>query len=201
MPPKPAPSFGRRGTAAASANSGARPSRYYPPNTPSVLPPELVATILRRPGEDIAVERPKVTKVTKVTWSFRGAVLAGLVVGILNAAFNATSLLSFGSYDGLLGEIPLGQAKVPILVLVAGAGLWSGARASALALLFAHNVLNRLGRTSYSAYALAGGAASLVYAVIVETLGLGAHHSLILDMLSGAAAGFFYRLFTATERT
>jgi hypothetical protein len=199
MSPAPAQPFGRRGTPAISAGSGVRAPRSRP-NAPALdLPPALVATILHAPGEEVAAaERPSVTK---VAWSFRGAVLAGFVVGILNAAVHATSLLSFGDYDGLIGQLPLGQAKVPIAVMLAGAGLWSGARASALALLFAHNFLKRTGRTSYAAYALAGGAASLAYVLIVETLGLGAHHSLMLDVLSGAAAGFFYRLFAATERT
>jgi hypothetical protein len=156
-----------------------------------------VATILRPAGEDVAAER---LSVKKVAWSFRAAVLAGLVVGILNAAVNATSVLSFGDYGGLIDQVQLGQAKVPIAVMLAGAGLWSGARASALALLFAHTFLSRSARTSYLAYALAGGAASLVYALIVGTLGFSGHHSLIIDVLSGVAAGFFYRLFAATER-
>ncbi len=118
----------------------------------------------------------------------------------MDAAVNAASLLSFGSYGGLIDQVPLGQAKVPIAVMLAGAGLWSGARASALALLFAHTFLNRRGQTSYLAYALAGGVASLAYALIVEALGFAAYHSFIIDVLSGAAAGFFYRLFAATER-
>jgi hypothetical protein len=157
-----------------------------------------VATILRPAGEEIAPARPRAKK---VAWSFRGAVLAGLVVGLLNAAVNATSVLSFGDYGGLIDQTPLGQAKVPIAVMLAGAGLWSGARASALALLLAHTLLNRSGRTSYLAYALAGGAASLAYALVVGTLGFSDHHSLIMDVLSGATAGFFYRLFAATERS
>ena len=55
---------------------------------------------------------------------------------------------------------------MPIAVLVAMAGLWSGARASAFALLFAHKILARLGQTSLLAYSLGGAAASLAYALI-----------------------------------
>jgi hypothetical protein len=152
---------------------------------------------LHVPEEVVAHGR---SSVAKVAWSFHGAVLAGLVVGMLDAAVHATSLLNLGEYGGLIEQTPLGQAKLPIAVMLAGAGLWSGARASALALLFAHNFLNRLGRTSYASYALAGGAASFAYVLILEMLGFGAHHSLVLDVLSGVAAGFFYRLFAATER-
>src|SRR5579863_5131151 len=120
MSPAPAQPFGRRGRPAVSPGSplgaaGFQPSR---PN-PAALPQELVAMILRSPEQDIAAERPTVQK---VAWSFRAAVLAGLVVGILNAAVNATSLLSLGGHGGLIDQVPLGQAKVPIAIMLAGAG-------------------------------------------------------------------------------
>lgn len=196
----PAQPFGRRGrtiipSRPTSGSTGFRPSR---PDLVA-LPPQLVATILRPAGEGEEVEAKR-PRVEKVAWSFRAAVLAGLVVGLLNAALNATSLLSFGDYGGLINQVPLGQAKVPIALMLAGAGLWSGARSSAFALLFAHTFLNRRGKTSYVAYALAGGVVSLAYALIVGALGFAAPHSFIIDVMSGAAAGFFYRLFAATER-
>lgn len=201
MSPAPAQPFGRRGGTAISSrpplgSAELRPSR---PDT-ARLPPELVATILRPAAEggEITAKRPRAKK---VAWSFRAAILAGLVVGLLNAAVNATSILSFGDYGGLIDRVPLGQAKVPIAVMLAGAGLWSGARASALALLFAHSLLSRSARTSYLAYAFAGGAASLAYGFIVGALGFSDHPSLVMDVLSGVAAGFFYRLFAATERS
>ncbi len=201
MSPTPAQPFGRRGRPVISSGStlGAPERRPSRPDL-AALPPELVATILRPvgEGEEVEAKRPRVGK---VAWSFQAAVLAGLVVGLLNAAVNATSILSFGDYGGLIDQVPLGQAKVPIAVMLAGAGLWSGARASALALLFAHTFLSRSARTSYLAYALAGGAASLAYGLIVGTLGFSDHHSLVMDVLSGVAAGFFYRLFAATERS
>jgi hypothetical protein len=181
--------FGRRGRPANLTSSGTREIRSSP-----ALPPELLATILQPAEQSSAAERPKVLK---VRWSFRGAVLAGLVAGLLSAAVKATAVLHLG---GVLSEVPLGEAKVPFAVALAVAGLWGGARSSALVLLVAHSVLSRLGKTTYMAYALAGAAASLGYVLIAEILGFTAIHALIGDVLSGAAAGFFYRLFAATER-
>jgi hypothetical protein len=194
MSPAKAQPFGRRGRPAILAGSNHAAARIEP-NQPNfaALPPDLVAALLRSPDQEHSAERPKARK---VGWSLRAAVLAGLVVGLLNAAVNATSALELG---GLLGQIPLGNAKLPFAVVLTAAGLWSGARASALALLFAHNFLNRRSRSTYLAYALAGGAASLAYALVVDALGLGAQHSLAVDVLSGLAAGFFYRLFAASE--
>ncbi len=159
------------------------------------VPPELLAAILPSPERNGPAERPKVHK---VAWSFRGAVLAGLVAGLLSAAVKATSVLDLG---GVLGAVPLGEAKVPFAVALAAAGLWGGARSGALVLLVAHYLLNRFGKTSHMAYALAGAAASLVYVFIAELLGFASIHALTGDVLSGAAAGFFYRLFAATERS
>ncbi len=143
--------------------------------------------------------------VTSVSWSVRAAVLAGLIVGLINAAARATTFLSFGSLGALdklpLGQFSLGQATMPIAVLVAMAGLWSGARASAFALLFAHKILARLGQTSLVTYSLAGAAASLAYALIAALLWAETTPvSIALETLSGLGAGFFYRLFAPTER-
>src|SRR5579875_71270 len=181
------PTFGRRGLSQTKQASFAASL----PEQRS-LPPDLVAAILQPAGQEAAGER---SRVTKVGWSFRGAVLAGLIVGFLNAAVHATGVLDVG--DGLVQNV-LGDAKVPVAVLLAAAGLWGGARASAFVLLFAHALLDRLGRTGYLAYALAGAAASGGYSLIAAAFG--AQHSLVLDPASGAAAGFFYRLFATSER-
>ncbi len=184
--------FGRRGGPASSTGSSAAEFRS---SRSDALPPELLATILQSPQRNGSAERPKVHK---VNWSFRGAVLAGLVAGLLSAAAKATSVLDLG---GVLGAVPLGEAKVPLAVALAAAGLWGGARSGALVLLVAHYLLNRFGKTSYTAYTLAGAIASLVYVFGAELLGFAAIHALTGDVLSGAAAGFFYRLFAATERS
>lgn len=157
-----------------------------------------------------ALAQASAMSVTRVAWSFRAAVLAGLIVGLFNAAARATSFLSFGSL-GVLGKIPLGsfgarqislgQADMPLTVLIALAGLWSGARASALSLLFAHKALARMGQTSLMAYSLGGAAACLGYAFIASLFGgETTPASIVMEAVSGFGAGFFYRLFAATER-
>lgn len=205
----PAKTFGRRGVAPAPQSASVRPSPRPPEKFAPELPREVVAAVLGAPANSGAA-RPQLSQITGVGWSFRAAVLAGLIVGLLNAAARATSFLSFGTLGGLgklplgnigFGQISLGQAQVPIVLLIAMAGLWSGARASALALLFAHKILARLGRTSLLAYSLGGAAASLAYAVIAALLWADPTPlSIATDTLSGLGAGFFYRLFAATER-
>ncbi len=207
----PAKTFGRRGVAPgprgpAPARPNPRPSEKLAPE----LPREVVAAVLAGPRDDASAARPQPSGITRVGWSFRAAVLAGLIVGLLNAAVRATSFLSFGALGGLdklplgdigMGQISLGEAQVPIMLLIAMAGLWSGARASALALLFAHKILARLGRTSLLAYSLGGAAASLAYALVAALLWADATPvSIGMEALSGLGAGFFYRRFAATER-
>lgn len=182
--------FGRRGRPAPAP--GAPRGASAGPSAPD-LPPQLIAALLRPQQPENAAEP---AKAGKIAWSLRAAVLAGLVAGLLNAAVRATSILDLG---GLFDQVPLGEAKMPVAVMLVAAGLWGGARASALALLCAHSLLGRLGRTGYLAYALCGAAASLAYALLATALGFGPDHSLIVDGLSGLAAGFFYRLFAARQ--
>lgn len=217
MSTPPAKSFGRRTWAESPTRAPAAKPRAAATNLPSNLPPDLVAALVRGSGP-----RPTTSAghaaVISVAWSVRAAVLGGLIVGLINAAARATTFLSFGGLAGAdklplentllnqfapeaLGHASLGQAVVPIAVLVALAGLWSGARASAFALLFAHKILARLGQTSLVAYSLGGAAASLAYALIAalfwaETTPV----SILIETLSGLGAGFFYRLFAPTER-
>lgn len=131
MPARSMQPFGRRGADSKPALRAA-----VPPKADS-LSPDIVAAILHGPREEAAVEQ---AKARKVVWSFRAAVLAGLVVGFFNAALHATSLLG-GASDPLLGgmldQIRLGDVKLPLAVTLVAAGLWSGARASALTLFFA----------------------------------------------------------------
>lgn len=206
----PAKSFGRRGLAQAPRGPApARPNTRPAEDLAPTLPREIVAAVMNGPG-GASPARPKPSEVTSVGWSVRAAVLAGLIVGLLNTAARATSFLSFGSLGGLdklplgntpLGQISLGQANVPITLLIAMAGLWSGARASALALLIAHKILARLGRTSLLAYSLGGAAACLAYALAAALLWADATPvSVGIEALSGLGAGFFYRLFASTKR-
>ncbi len=219
MSTPPAKSFGRR----TWTESPTRPARAVAdsvrPATAPELPPDLVAALVRGSGP-LPTTSARRTAITKVDWSIRSAVLGGLIVGLLNAAARATTFLSFGSLGGadqmplestvlnqlapdpaMLGHATLGQATIPIAVLIALAGLWGGARASAFALLFAHKILVRLGQTSLVAYGLGGAAASLAYALLAALVGADTTPvSILIETLSGLGAGFFYRLFAATER-
>lgn len=207
----PAKPFGRRGRLAAPAPPAPRPafaarSAAKPVAAPD-LAPEVVAAVLGGTSGLRESAFASQSRVKSVGWSFRAAVLAGLIVSLVNAAAQATRFSSFGSLEklpfgsALLGQISIGEATVPLTLLAALAGLWSGARASALALLFAHKILARLGHTSLMAYSLGGAAACLAYALLAGLLG-GAMTpvSIAMEALSGLGAGFFYRLFAATER-
>jgi hypothetical protein len=199
--------FGRRGRVDKQAASRVvpAPAAELAPN----LSPDVIAAVIG-PSSVRTMAQASAASVTRVAWSFRAAVLAGLIVGLFNAAARATTFVSFGSlgaFDKLPlgafggGQISLGQADVPLTVLIAAAGLWSGARASALSLLFAQKALTRLGQTSLLAYSLGGAAASLAYSVVAALLWADATPlSIALDALSGLGAGFFYRLFAPTVR-
>ena len=206
----PAKPFGRRGRLETPA-APPRPvfaARSVPTSIAAPdLSPEVAAAVLGGSSGLRGSAFASQPQVKSVGWSFRAAVLAGLIVGLVNAAAQATSFSSFGDLDKLplgqtlLGQISFGEATVPLTLLAALAGLWSGARASALALLFAHKILARLGHTSLMAYSLGGAAACLAYALLTGLLG-GAMTpiSIAMQALSGLGAGFFYRRFAATER-
>jgi hypothetical protein len=208
MSQPPVKPFGRRGLAPSPGNPARQNPRPAPGSTPE-LPREIVEAVMgeRRADTDGG---PKPAEVTRVGWSFRAALLAGLIVGLLSAATRVTGFLGFGARSSLnalplgniaLGQISLGEAEAPILTAIAIAGLVSGARASALALLIAHKGLARFGYTSLTAYSLGGAAISLAYALVAALVWTPATPvSLGLEALSGLGAGFFYRLFAATER-
>ncbi len=226
MPMPPTKPFGRRGRIDAPAarrppsTSPVRQAAALPSDSVPNLPPEIVAAVLYGSGDLRDAAFAGRARITRVGWSWRAAVLAGLIVGLVNAAARATTFLSFGSLGGLdklplgqtllgqtslgqvsLGQISVGEASVPLAVLVALAGLWSGARASALAVFVTHFILVRIGRTSLVAYSLGGAAASLAYALLASLIGEAATPlSIAMEALSGLGAGFFYRLFAATER-
>jgi hypothetical protein len=199
--------FGRRGHPAASGAPRLVPEKPVTSLAPDV-PPEVIAAVLNgRSSLRATAQAPGRPQVHRVGWSFRAAVLAGLIVGLFNAAARATTFLSFGSLGAfgqlsLFGGLSLNQANVPISLLAATAGLWSGARASAWTLLFTHKILARLGHTSLTAYGLGGAAACLVYAFGAALFGADTTlYSVLLEGLSGLGAGFFYRLFAVTERS
>ena len=133
--------------------------------------------------------------------SFRAAMLAGLVVGCCLAGLDVTHTSeTLRSLSG--GVLPDDAAPrlVPVIILL---GLLGGARAAATSLLLAHAVLRRGRLTSHLAYA-AGGAGmaaafSFVTVAAVQSGLVGAEtmptHGIALDIVAGAGAGFFYRVF------
>lgn len=135
----------------------------------------------------------------EVPRSLRAAVLAGIVVGCGLAGLDATEKLaalhSLG--DALPGQAEL-RLLLPALMLLAIVG---GGRSAATSLLVAHNVLTRMRQTGHLAYALGGGVASVLFAgLFLLVLGHAPEHGIAIDVLAGAAGGFFYRVFAGTRR-
>lgn len=175
--------FGRRGTKVRPSPQSRAASLAAPP-----LPADLVAAIVR-PAQDqpmmIAPARPR-----RVARSLRAALVAGLCAGFFHAAFDVAAVPAAGR--ALLPFI--GAAALPLPAISLAVGLWSAARTTALVLLVAHRLLDRLGSTSSAAYAVGGGLAAFAYAAAVDFLVPGlAHANLGLELLCGAGAGFLYR--------
>lgn len=186
--------FGRRGRVMGTTPAPAFPVRAQPQSF--AVSPDIVAQIVR-PSEKEAVARrgPE-----PVRWSYRAALLAGLIVAIMNAAANATFATHSNENAGLLNLLGLGADKGTVLIGLMIAALWSGARTSALCLLIVHRLLAAAKRTSYWTYILGGGAVALAYGLLVQLIG---DHTppggLPLEALSGMGAGLFYRLFAGTQ--
>lgn len=157
------------------------------------LPPELVARLLDAEAGASGAHAPSAGKVRR---SFRAAILAGLIVAVLNAAANATFA---ASATAGLNDFSLGSAQVPVAAALVIGALWSGGSNSAICLLVAHRLLARLGRTSYVDYVLGSAASASALALIMFALGSDFRPSgLGIEIFSGMAAGFFYRLFAGT---
>lgn len=189
--------FGRRGR---PSNFAARPAQAM--NTaPQIaqratsVPPELVATLLRR---DMETSADRSRGGEKVPRSFRAAILAGCIVAIFNAATNATFA---AEANDSLGVLSFGAGNAPVVVALLIAALWSGAQTSAMILLVGHRLLAAMQRTSYFSYAIAGGGIAFGLGLVLQMLGksLGAG-GLGMEALSGVGAGLFYRLFAGARR-
>ncbi len=189
--------FGRRGRVITNAAQDARlaaPIAVQAPAQSFAESPGIVAQIVR-PGEKEAIARrgPE-----PVRWSYRAAILSGLVIAIINAAANASFAVRSNEDAGLLNF--LGADKGTVIIGLMIAALWSGARTSALCLLIVHRLLAMLNRTSYWTYIFGGGAVALAYGVIMQVI---ADHTpsggLPLEAFCGMGAGFFYRLFAGTQ--
>ena len=134
----------------------------------------------------------------EVPRSLRAAVLAGIVVACGLAGLDAAEQIA--TLRGLTEAMP-DQSGVPLLapalILLAVLG---GGRAAATSLLLAHGALKRTGQTGHLAYALGGGAAAAALAAaLMLVLGHAPAHGFAIDILAGAAGGFFYRVFAGTR--
>ncbi|MHB8886485.1 MAG: hypothetical protein ACYC5H_15665 [Methylovirgula sp.] len=195
MTPTQSQPFGRRGRAAPPVLSPAMAAADRETSSPQTktLSPELIASLLQ---SEAAESASQIRRVGKVRRSFRAAILAGLVVAVLNAAANATF-----AADAMAGlhDFSLGSAQVPVAAALILGALWSGGSSSATCLLVAHRLLARMGRTSTGDYVLGGGAAALILSLIMFALGSGqGPRGFALAAASGMVTGYFYRLFAGT---
>ena len=185
-----APPFGKRNRAPVAAGV-VRPA---PP------PPAADANAHRAVFEAWRAEEagPEPSAASEVPRSLRAAVLAGIVVACGLAGLDATERIAAlrGITEAIPGrpEVPL---LVPALVLLAVIG---GGRSAATSLLVAHSVLSRAGRTGHLAYTLGGAAAAAALAAaLLLALGQAPAHGFAVDVLAGAAGGFFYRVFAGAR--
>ena len=187
--PAPAPAFGKR-------QSSPRGSARGPGVEPIAVSPEHAAflTAIRaetHEREDVARQVPR---------SGRAALLSGLVVGCALAGFDVTGgtgAAEVAAIGGALGIAVDPANLLPGLILL---GLLGGARASAVTLVAVNGLLQRTGQTSHAAYAAAGAAAACVLAAATLVLfGHAPAHGWPLEAASGAAAGFFYRVFAGSR--
>jgi hypothetical protein len=184
---RPSQPFGKRGRVAESR------ARVTTAAEPVALSADLVAAIVG-PSAKVKEPRSRPGKIV-VARSFRAALLAGLCVGFFNAALNMTQFSASGeSIASLLGATAVSPVAISLVV-----GIWSGARTTAMTLLITHRILAKWGRTDRLAYVLGGGAVAATYAAILQALGLTIFdHGFGAELLSGLAAGFFYRVFAGT---
>jgi hypothetical protein len=189
--------FGRRGRVITSAAKAAPPAARLasqPQPQSFAVSADIVAQIVR-PGEKETITR---REAEPVRWSYRAAILSGLIIAIINAAANASFAVRSNDESGLLNLLGADKGAVIIGLLIAA--LWSGARTSALCLLIVHRLLAFLQRTSYWTYIIGGGAVALAYGLVVQIIG---EHTppggLPLEAISGMGAGLFYRLFAGTK--
>ena len=194
MPPASPRTFGKRNR----ASPAPRPT----PAAASAAPPPAVADhaaffAAARHEVEAPDTRPKI-----VPRSFRAALLAGLVVAFCLAGLDITKAAALDpaldpllQMSGLAGSI--GQA-LPYMIALS---LLSGARTAATTLLIAHRLLAWGGQSSHLAYAAGGAAVAALWTVLIFVL---LHHApthgWILDIVAGAGAGFFYRMFAGAKR-
>ncbi len=182
-------SFGKRNRIAPAAAVKALPARAGVEADPH----RAFFAAARAENEDAAPSRD-----VEVPRSLRAAVLAGIVVACGLAGLDATEkLAALRGLTEAMPDRPEVRLVVPALILLAVLG---GGRSAATSLLLAHGALRRTGQTGHVAYALGGGAAAAALAAaLMLVLGLEPAHGFAIDILAGAAGGFFYRVFAGTR--
>jgi hypothetical protein len=204
MPARKPVTFGKRG-APAAVRSAAAPGRAAAPANDLELsstgaPLKEIARSLMAKEPEEAEARDGARKAGAVPTSWRAGILAGLVVSAMQAGFVIlkASAGADATTAGLMQMAGVDQAKA--LPLILAGSLFSGAEATASTILFAHSALKRLRNASFMAYGIGGGLAAGAFAFAQQALGLGEmEHGLALEIATGAAAGFFYRMFAGVR--
>jgi len=141
-------------------------------------------------SENIAETGPRIVSNSK-----RAVTLAGLVAACLYVSLDLASILAFGQQI----STTYNNYHVPTTALLISGSIWLGARASFISLMFVRMIMSRLETTEPAAYAVCGGLVSLAYSLIFRDEGPMHVEALVLDMATGIAAGFFYRIFAGTK--
>lgn len=188
------PVFGKRGSPTSRAPAAA------PVVAPAALDPAAFFAEARREIADAD------SRLLVVPRSFRAAILAGLVIGCCLAGLDVTRADDTLRHlsGGLLGGTDTSRF-LPIVILL---GLAGGARAAATNLLVSHSLLRCAGWTSHIAYACGGGALAAGLSWLALTLiqtglvdgSMLPSRGVAVDAVSGAGAGFFYRVFAGARR-
>ena len=152
----------------------------------------------------------------EVPRSTRAAWLAGVVVACVRVGLDLQRLGVAGASPG--AQRPFADAGSPDLatamhlllpheahatvatstILV---GLLSNGFGAIASLLLLRRILNAFGRTSRTAYAVAGGGGAVLAAVAAKTLGIGATgEGYLVPLGLGAATAFLFRTFAGVER-
>jgi hypothetical protein len=195
-----APSFGKRGVQSSASRAMAQASRGASEISSTGVPlSELAKSLMAQTVGDSASTEP-LKKAGVVPRSWRAGILAGLLVSAMQAGFVIIKAKTGAdpTTAGLLQMAGVDPDKA--LPLLLAGSLLSGAQATASTILFAHWALRRLNNASFIAYGIGGGIAAGALAYAAQALGLAEmEHGLALEIATGAAAGFFYRMFAGAR--
>lgn len=198
QPTRPA-SFGKRGASASrpAAQSRSTPRSALETTSTGVPISELAKTLMAKPSSDEPDHRTSAKGVVPTSW--RAGILAGLAASSLQAGY--VILQASNSNDqvsAMLAAAGVDQTKtLPILLL---SSLIGGGEATASTILFVHSLLRKAGQTNLVAYAVGGGVVAAGVSALMQALGTSfGPTTLPVDIATGVAAGFFYRMFAGAR--